>query len=77
MISILLELRVSVRTMYHYTSLTGLMGIVEQRNLWVSDIRYLNDSEELRRLGRWLNGTVRGLEQSQGRTYALTIRRTA
>jgi hypothetical protein len=29
------------RTLYHYTSLTGLMGIVEHRNFWVSDIRYL------------------------------------
>src|SRR5215472_6382632 len=54
------------RTLYHYTSLTGLKGIVEQRNFWVSDIRYLNDSEELRHLGKWLNDTAGRLEQSLG-----------
>ena len=60
------------RTLYHYTSLTGLMGIVEKRNFWVSDIRYLNDSEELKHLGRWLDGTTGRLQQSQGPQKVLT-----
>lgn len=34
--------------LYHYTSFTGLLGIVESRSLWASDIRYLNDSAELK-----------------------------
>jgi len=34
-------------TLYHYTSLQGLMGIVESRTLRASDIRYMNDSTEL------------------------------
>ena len=34
--------------LYHYTTLTGLLGIVQTRNLWASDIRYMNDSAELR-----------------------------
>jgi hypothetical protein len=49
-----------------------MMGIVEQRSFWVSDIRYLNDSEELRHLGRWLNGTAGRREQTEGPQKVLT-----
>ena len=34
--------------LYHYTTFTGLLGIVKSRALWASDIRYMNDSAELR-----------------------------
>lgn len=34
--------------LYHYTTLTGLLGIVRDKNLWASDIRYMNDSAELK-----------------------------
>lgn len=34
--------------LYHYTNFNGLMGIVESRALWASDIRYMNDSAELK-----------------------------
>ncbi|KJS02906.1 MAG: hypothetical protein VR65_03440 [Desulfobulbaceae bacterium BRH_c16a] len=34
--------------LYHYTSFTGLLGIVDCRALWASDIRYMNDSAELK-----------------------------
>lgn len=34
--------------LYHYTNFTGLMGIVCSRALWASDIRYMNDSAELK-----------------------------
>ena len=34
-------------TLYHYTSLQGLMGIIESRKLRASDVRYMNDSTEL------------------------------
>ncbi len=34
--------------LYHYTSFTGLLGIVESKALWASDIRYMNDSAELK-----------------------------
>lgn len=32
--------------LYHYTSQMGLKGILESRELWASDIRYLNDASE-------------------------------
>ena len=35
-------------TLYHYTSLGGVLGIVGSGVLWASDIRYMNDSAELR-----------------------------
>ncbi|GAB3379879.1 DUF2971 domain-containing protein [Spongiibacter taiwanensis] len=35
-------------TLYHYTSFGGVLGIVGSQVLWASDIRYMNDSAELR-----------------------------
>ena len=34
--------------LYHYTTLNGLLGIVRSSTLWASDIRYMNDSAELK-----------------------------
>lgn len=34
--------------LYHYTSFGGLLGIVESGSIWASDIRYMNDSAELK-----------------------------
>jgi hypothetical protein len=35
-------------TLYHYTSFSGVLGIVGTRMLRASDIRYMNDSAEMR-----------------------------
>jgi hypothetical protein len=35
-------------TLYHYTTFKGLFGIVESRELWASDVRYMNDAAEIR-----------------------------
>ena len=40
--------------LYHYTSFSGLMGIVESRKFWLSEIRYLNDANELDGFGKIL-----------------------
>lgn len=34
--------------LYHYTTYQGLRGIVDSKALWASDVRYMNDSAELR-----------------------------
>jgi hypothetical protein len=34
-------------TLYHYTTLSGLLGIVRSQVLWASDVRYMNDASEL------------------------------
>jgi len=33
--------------LYHYTSLKGLLGILESGCIWASEVRYLNDSAEI------------------------------
>lgn len=35
------------RTLYHYSGIHGLLGIVETRAVWASHIYYLNDSKEI------------------------------
>lgn len=37
----------NVQTIYHYTSVEALLGIVEAQSLWLSDYSYLNDKREL------------------------------
>jgi hypothetical protein len=32
--------------LYHYTTLDGLNGIIKDKKLWMSDFRYMNDSNE-------------------------------
>src|SRR5688572_24519739 len=32
--------------LFHYTSQKGLLGIVGERCLWLTDVRYMNDSTE-------------------------------
>lgn len=34
--------------LYHYTSFKGLLGIVDSGVLWASDVRYMNDSAEMK-----------------------------
>lgn len=34
------------RELYHYTSIAGLKGIVEENGFWASDNRFMNDAEE-------------------------------
>lgn len=44
--------------LYHYTSFTGLLGIVEKRALWASDIRYMNDSAELKHTANLIRSEI-------------------
>lgn len=37
----------NIKSIYHYTSPNGLHSILRDNCLWLSDIRYLNDEEEL------------------------------
>lgn len=34
--------------LYHYTSPTGLMGIIQSRSVWATMVHYLNDAQEFR-----------------------------
>lgn len=33
-------------TLYHYTTMEGLLGIIESKSIWATEIHYLNDSNE-------------------------------
>jgi hypothetical protein len=37
----------SKSNIYHYTNLEGLVGILSKKGFWLSDVRFLNDGEEL------------------------------
>jgi hypothetical protein len=34
--------------LYHYTTPVGLIGIVEDKGLWATDVEFVNDAQELR-----------------------------
>ncbi len=37
-------------TLYHYTSLDGLRGIIDSGAIWASEIRYVNDASEMQNM---------------------------
>ena len=39
---------VAVPTLYHYTSIGGLLGIVKTKVIWATQVQYLNDMHEVR-----------------------------
>lgn len=75
------------RTLYHYTDIRGLMGIVNSRAIWASHIYYLNDSKEILHACEVLGGllgsnqsVVHGTEREfveQFRNWLATFRRNA
>lgn len=40
-------MRATPEVLYHYTSSAGLLGILSSRELWTSNVLFLNDAEEL------------------------------
>ncbi|MDN7243080.1 DUF2971 domain-containing protein [Planococcus sp. N028] len=50
------------QTLYHYTGLPSLMGMIETNQLWMSKGTFLNDSSELIYFSRVLEFVVRKLE---------------
>ena len=37
--------------LYHYTSISGFMGIVESKRMWATDLQYMNDTKEIKYAG--------------------------
>jgi hypothetical protein len=48
--------------LYHYTTRAGMLGILQNRCLWLSDALYLNDASELTYGYRLINDALRKLE---------------
>jgi hypothetical protein len=44
--------------LFHYTTLSGLQGIVESKALWASDIRYLNYFLEVKNAQDWFKHLI-------------------
>ncbi|WP_295871767.1 DUF2971 domain-containing protein [uncultured Zhongshania sp.] len=60
-------------TLYHYTSLSGVLGIIGSQSLWASDIRYMNDSAELRHTADLVaNEVASRIDASHRRPHLLT-----
>ncbi len=60
------------KLLYHYTSLTGLMGIVESKSLYATDIRFFNDAAEIQHTANLLRYEIaRRLDQYGSNTKLL------
>lgn len=50
--------------LYHYTSIYALKGIIENKELWVTGMDYLNDSKERRYIIEYLEFVIKKLKES-------------
>ncbi|MAC82670.1 MAG: hypothetical protein CL624_00900 [Arcobacter sp.] len=50
------------KTLYHYTSIEGLNSILNNRSVWASDCRFLNDTNELKVAFDSFLGNYSGIE---------------
>jgi len=46
------------KRLYHYTTITGLKGIVKDKAIRASDVRFMNDASELEYAARFLDDTI-------------------
>lgn len=54
-------------SLFHYTTIDGLLGIVQSKTLWASQIQYLNDSVEF----YWALNLTREILESRIRAVLL------
>lgn len=57
-------------TLYHYTDMNGLLGIVKKRTLWATEIHYLNDSKEYAYAARLLEEKAKLRHASLGKVQS-------
>lgn len=53
-------------SIYHYTDVNAVRSIIEKRLLWLSDIRFLNDSQEMNDGSRYLIDALDNVELVPG-----------
>src|ERR1700745_2358870 len=60
-----------LRTLYHYTTQAGLLGILTSKSIWASEIRFLNDATEFRTafdaVGAELGSRLKDLDSREAR----------
>ncbi len=54
---------------YHYTDQNGLMGIVRENSIWATQIQYLNDSTEMQRIFKIIEGHANIKYDAISRSY--------
>ena len=56
--------------LYHYTSAEGLLGILRRKELWMTDLRYMNDASELTYATKLLTVQLTRRQTEKGLTQA-------
>lgn len=54
----------SFKNLYHYTTVAGLFGIVENNCFWLTNLKYMNDSSELIHAWQIIKNTINDLKNS-------------
>jgi hypothetical protein len=49
--------------LYHYTSQAGFLGIIQTREIWASNLLFLNDSMEFNYARKILQQEIRNLQE--------------
>lgn len=66
-----------LRTLYHYTTQAGLLGILTSKSIWASEIRFLNDATEfqaaLDAVGSELSARISDLDSAEARARGEAI----
>src|SRR5215510_2035523 len=57
--------------LFHYTSPTGLIGIVKEKQVWATNITYLNDAKEI---GHAVDYAMHFLKNLQAPHWTLEVR---
>lgn len=52
------------RTLFHYTSIQGLIGILADRKIWATNISHLNDKQELFQARNMFREAIQDLEKT-------------
>jgi len=62
-----------IATVYHYTSVDGLLGIIKSKSLWLSDYRYLNDSREMAHGAAIAEGVIEEILSQRSNTASAQV----
>ncbi len=62
---------------YHYTTAEGIIGILDEKNIWATDANYLNDYAEIRRgifyAWEWFKQNLSEIKNIMGDKYINTL----
>lgn len=62
--------------LYHYTSYAGMIGMISSGKVWLTDIGYLNDTEEMTHGIEFINNHIENIKESSSDIENELIRRS-